>query len=54
MGNVYCKTKATKCAVQTNQQVQGRQSLSSQTILDMMNQLSLYSYMTAAIVWVYL
>jgi len=58
MGNVYYTRrntkKATKCAVQTNQQVKGRQNLSSQTILDMLNQLSLYSYMTAAIVWVHL
>ena len=37
------KTKVTKCAVQTNQQVKGCQSLSSQTILEMLNQLSLYS-----------
>jgi len=31
------------CAVQTNQQVKGCQSLSSQRILEMLNQLSLYS-----------
>ena len=31
------------CAMQTNQQVQACQSLRSQTILEMLNQLSLYS-----------
>jgi len=37
------ETKASKYAVQTNQQMQGCQSRSSQTILEMLNQLSLYS-----------
>jgi len=36
------RTKETKCAMQTNQQVQGCQSLSSHTILEMLNQLPLH------------